>query len=147
MNDEIITVAGRFNDDQSFKNLEAAAYFTAKNGTKFNFENLSANEYKYFSQLIQIYQDFESKHLSQADAEKKKASAYAEYEKETNAHLSRIIDNLKWRDNVKTSEDLRQKINKTADVNKIAALAIECISLMAMDESFLKSNIVKLDKL
>ena len=147
MNGEVVTVAGRFKDDQSFKNLEVAAYYTAKNGAKFNFDNLSANEYKYFSQLIQIYQNFESKCLSQADAEKKKADAYAEYEKETNAHLSRIIDNLKWRDNVKTSEDLRQKINKTADVSEIAALAIECISLMTMDESFMKSNINKLIRL
>lgn len=147
MNGEVVTVAGRFKDDQSFKNLEAAAYYTAKNGTKFNFDNLSANEYKYFSQLIQIYQNFESKRLSQADAEKKKADAYAEYEKEINAHLSRIIDNLKWRDNVKTSETLRQKINKATDVTEIATLAIECISLMTMNESFLKSNIDKLIRL
>lgn len=147
MENELVTVAGRFKDDQSFKNLESAAYFSAKNNTKFEINNLSANEYKYFSQLIQIYRDFESKVLTQTEAEKKKAEAYAEYEKEANAHLARIIDNLKWHSNVQTSEELRQKINKSIDITEISALALECISLMTGDEVFLKSNIGKIIKL
>lgn len=146
MSEEIIT-AGRFKDDPEFKELEKAAYYSAKDGRQFDLDSLSANEYKYFSRLVQIYRDYEKELINLADAEKKKAAAYSEYEKSVNEHLGRIIDNLKWRDNAKTSEDLRQKINKTADVSEIAALAIECISLMTMDESFMKSNINKLIRL
>ena len=145
MSEEIIT-AGRFKDDPEFKELEKAAYLSAKEGKKFDLDSLSANEYKYFDKLIKIYQDYEKNHFL-SDAEQKKAAAYSEYAKETNEHLSRIIDNLKWRDNVKTSETLRQKINKATDVTEIATLAIECISLMTMNESFLKSNIDKLIRL
>lgn len=146
MSEEIIT-AGRFKDDPEFKELEKAAYYSAKDGRQFDLDSLSANEYKYFSRLVQIYRDYEKELINLTDAEKKKAAAYSEYEKSVNEHLGRIIDNLKWRDNTKTSEDLRQKINKTADVSEIAALAIECISLMTMDESFMKSNINKLIRL
>ena len=146
MSEEIIT-AGRFKDDPEFKKLEAAAYYSAKDGSKFDLDSLSANEYKYFSQLVQIYRNFENKLINLADAEKKKAAIYSDYEKSTNEHLSRIIDNLKWRDNVRTSETIRLKINKSTDINEIAALALECISLMTGDETFLKSNIGKIIKL
>ena len=146
MSEEIIT-AGRFKDDPEFNALEKAAYYSAKDGRQFDLDSLSANEYKYFSRLVQIYRDYEKELINLADAEQKKAAAYSEYEKSVNEHLGRIIDNLKWRDNVKTSETLRQKINKATDVTEIATLAIECISLMTMNESFLKSNIDKLIRL
>ena len=145
MSEEIIT-AGRYKDDPEFKKLEAAAYYSAKDGSKFDLDSLSANEYKYFDKLIKIYQDYEKNHFL-SDAEQKKAAIYSEYEKSTNEHLSRIIDNLKWRDNVRTSETIRLKINKSTDINEIAALALECISLMTGDETFLKSNIGKIIKL
>ena len=145
MSEEIIT-AGRFKDDPEFKELEKAAYLSAKEGKKFDLDSLSANEYKYFDKLIKIYQDYEKNHFL-SDAEQKKAAAYSEYAKETNEHLGRIIDNLKWRDNVRTSETIRLKISKSTDVNEIAALALECIGLMTGDETFLKSNIGKIIKL
>ena len=145
MSEEIIT-AGRFKDNPEFKELEKAAYLSAKEGKKFDLDSLSANEYKYFDKLIKIYQDYE-KNLFLSDAEQKKAAAYSEYAKETNEHLGRIIDNLKWRDNTRTSETLRLKINKSTDIKEIAALALECISLMTGDETFLKSNIGKIIKL
>ena len=146
MSEEIIT-AGRFKDDPEFKELEKAAYYSAKDGRQFDLDSLSANEYKYFSRLVQIYRDYEKELINLADAEKKKAAAYSEYEKSVNEHLGRIIDNLKWRDNVRTSETIRLKIKKSTDVNEIAALALECIGLMTGDETFLKSNIGKIIKL
>ena len=145
MSEEIIT-AGRFKDDPEFKELEKAAYLSAKEGKKFDLDSLSANEYKYFDKLIKIYQDYEKNHFL-SDAEQKKAAAYSEYAKETNEHLGRIIDNLKWRDNVKASETLRQRINKSTDKAEMLTLAIECISAMTSDESFLKTYNSKLDAL
>ena len=146
MSEEIIT-AGRFKDDPEFKELEKAAYYSAKDGRQFDLDSLSANEYKYFSRLVQIYRDYEKELINLSDAEQKKAAAYSEYAKETNEHLGRIIDNLKWRDNIRTSETIQHKINKSTDINEIAALALECIGLMAGDETFLKSNIGKIIKL
>lgn len=146
MSEEIIT-AGRFKDDPEFKELEKAAYYSAKDGRQFDLDSLSANEYKYFSRLVQIYRDYEKELINLADAEKKKAAAYSEYEKSVNEHLGRIIDNLKRRDNLNKSEDLRQRINKSTDKAEMLTLAIECISAMTSDESFLKTYNSKLDAL
>ena len=61
------------------------------------------------------------------------------YEKAVEEHFSRLIDNLKWRDNLNKSEDLRQRINKSNDKTEMLTLAIECISAMTCDGIVLES--------
>lgn len=137
-----MVIVGRLKDDVGFKALESAAYTG-----NINLEILSPHEFKYFSLLVKIYDDFKSKRIAQPDAESRKAKIYAEYEKSVEEHFSRLIDNLKWRDNVSKSEDLRQRINKSTDKAEMLTLAIECISAMTCDESFLKTYNSKLDTL
>ena len=131
-----------FKNPEDFRRAERLTY----DGT-LNYSNFPAPEYKYFSELRKVYQAFKFEGLSQEDAECQKKSLLIDYHKYLeNFDYCRSVWG-KYQDNIRVSEMLMTKIEKSHDIQEIAETAVRVVGLMTHDESFIKTNLAKLEAL
>ena len=131
-----------FKNSDDFRRLERLTYDGTLDCTGF-----PPPEYKYFSELRKIYHAFKFDGLSKEQAECQKKSLLIEYR--------RYLENFdycrsvwgKYQDNIKISEMLMTKIQKSHDIHEIAETAVRAVGLMTHDESFIKNNLKKLEAL
>lgn len=131
-----------FNNPEDFRRLERLTY----DGT-LDYSDFPPPEYKYFSELCKIYHAFKFDGLSKEQAECQKKSLLIEYR--------RYLENFdycrsvwgKYQDNIKVSEMLKTEIQKSHDTHDIAVTAVQAVGLMTHDESFIKTNLAKLEAL
>ncbi|MDE6834611.1 MAG: hypothetical protein K2J39_10275 [Ruminococcus sp.] len=104
-------------------------------------------EYKYFSELRKVYYAFKFEGLSKEDAERQKKALLIDYRKylENFTYCKEVWG--KYQDNIKVAEMLMTKIQKSHDIQEIAEMAVRIISLMTSDETFIKTNLRKLEAL
>lgn len=131
-----------FNKQEDFRRAERLAYNDMLDCTDF-----PPPEYKYFSELQKVYQAFKFDGLSKEDAERQKKSLLIDYQKylENFTYCKSVWG--KYQDNIKISEMLMTKIQKSYNMREIAETAIRVISLMTSNEVFLKTNLEKLEAL
>ena len=131
-----------FNNPEDFRRAERLAYDGTLDCTEF-----PPPEYKYFAELRKIYQAFKSDGLSKEDAERQKKALLIGYQKylENFTYCKSVWG--KYQDNIKISEMLMTKIQKSHNIHEIAETAVRIISLMTSDETFMKTNLEKLEVL
>lgn len=131
-----------FNNPEDFRRAERLTY----DGT-LDYSDFSPPEYKYFSELRKIYQAFKFEKLSQEEAERQKKALLIDYHKYLeNFDYCRSVWK-KYQDNIKISEMLKTKIQKSHDIQEIAETAVRAVGLMTHDETFIKTNLTKLEAL
>ena len=131
-----------FNNPEDFRRAECLTY----DGT-LDYSDFSPPEYKYFSELRKVYQAFKFERLSQEEAERQKKSLLIDYHKYLeNFDYCRNVWK-KYQDNIKISEMLMTKIQKSHDIYEIAETAVRAVGLMTHDETFIKINLTKLEAL
>lgn len=131
-----------FNNPEDFRRLERLTY-----DVTLDYSDFPPPEYKYFAELRKIYHAFKFEGLSQEVAERQKKSLLIEYR--------RYLENFdycrsvwgKYQDNIKISEMLMTKIQKSHDIHEIAETAVRAVGLMTHDETFIKTNLAKLEAL
>ncbi|MDE6833198.1 MAG: hypothetical protein K2J39_02960 [Ruminococcus sp.] len=131
-----------FNNQEDFRRAERLTY----DGT-LDYSDFSPPEYKYFSELRKIYHAFKFEGLSQEEAECQKKALRIEYQKylENFTYCKSVCG--KYQDNIKIAEMLMTKIQKSHDIREIAETAVHTIGLMTGDETFIKTNLEKLEVL
>lgn len=131
-----------FNDKDDFRRLEHLTY-----DGNLDYSDFPPPEYKYFSELRKIYHAFKFEGLSQEIAERQKKSLLIDYRRylENFTHAVRTYGN--YQDNIRQSEMLMTKIQKSHDIHEIAETAVRAVGLMTHDETFSKTNLAKLEAL
>lgn len=131
-----------FSNPEDFRRLERLTY----DGT-LDYSDFPPPEYKYFSELRKIYYAFKFEGLSQEVAERQKKSLLIDYRRylENFTHAVRTYGN--YQDNIRQSEMLMTRIQKSQDIHEIAETAIQAVGLMTHDEVFIKTNLAKLEAL
>lgn len=131
-----------FNNPEDFRRLERLTY-----DGSLDYSDFPPPEYKYFAELRKIYQAFKFEGLSQEEAERQKRALLIDYRKylETFGNARRTYAD--WQDNIRVSEMLKTDIQKSHDIHDIAVTAVRAVGLMTHDESFIKTNLTKLEAL
>ena len=131
-----------FSNPEDFCRAERLTY----DGT-LDYSDFSPPEYKYFSELRKIYHAFKFEGLSQEEAERQKKSLLIDCRKYLeNFNYCRSVWK-KYQENIRVSEMLKTKIQKSHDIREIAETAVRAVGLMTNDESFIKTNLEKLEAL
>ena len=131
-----------FNNPEDFRRAESLTY----DGT-LDYSDFSPPEYKYFSELRKVYHAFKFEGLSQENAERQKKALLIDYHKYLeNFDYCRSVWK-KYQDNIKVSEMLKTDIQKSNDIYCIAVTAVRAVGLMTHDETFIKTNLEKLEAL
>lgn len=98
-------------------------------------------EYKYFSELRQIYYAFKFEGLSRPDAEKQKIKLFRQYQSEKNTYDNYFQFVRDWNSNIGKSEFLRSQISKSSDIVEKLRLAVECIGALTGDTVFTRTEL------
>lgn len=131
-----------FNDKDDFHRLERLTY----DGT-LDYSGFPPPEYKYFSELRKVYHAFKFEGLSQEVAERQKKSLLIEYRKYLENFANAVQTYRNYQDNIRVSEMLKTEIQKSHDTYDIAVTAVQAVGLMTHDETFIKTNLAKLEEL
>lgn len=129
-----------FKDKGIFSKLERQAY----DGI-LDVSNFPPAEYKYFSELREIYYAFKFEGLTKADAKKQKVILLRYYREELQKQEDHLTVYHNYQNNIKISEMLKTEIQKSRDIHDIAMMAIQIIGLLTHDECFIKTNAAKLE--
>ncbi len=129
-----------FSNPEIFHQLEKQAY----QGT-IEISDFPPVEYKYFSELRQIYYAFKFDGLSRTDAEKQKIKLFRQYQDEKNTYDNYFQFVKDWNSNIIKSELLRSQIAKTSDFKEKYRLAVECIGALTGDTVFTRTELEKLE--
>lgn len=135
---------GRDIDEETFHKMKMICMNIVKGIEYYSFSKFKPAEYKYFTELVELYQRFEGKALSKEDAkvaEKTMLKEYQEY-KETE---KKWWDGIKrWNEAIKVSEMNRSTINKLTDseedMKTALDLCLQTVALMTRDSPFLDKN-------
>lgn len=131
-----------FKNPEDFRRAERLTY----DGT-LDYSDFPPPEYKYFSELRKVYQAFKFDGLSQENAERQKKALFIDYRKYLENFIYVVQTYRHWQDNIKVSEMLMTKIQKSHDIQEIAETAVRAVGLMTHNESFIKTNTAKLEAL
>lgn len=126
-------------DDDAFKKMKTLCMSIAKGRDSQNFSSFPPAEYKYFSELINLYKRYESKAITKADAESTEKKLLKEYqdfkEQETRWHQGI----REWSEAIKVTEMNRSSIIKCNDKDIAFDLALQCLARMTGDTPLLKT--------
>ncbi|MDE5582191.1 MAG: hypothetical protein K2J08_00595 [Ruminococcus sp.] len=131
-----------FNNPEDFRRAERLTY----DGT-LDVSDFPPAEYKYFSELRKIYHAFKFEELIKSDAEKRKSILLRRYREDSEEHRYRLEVCRRYQENIRTAEMLMTEIQKSHDVHDIAVTAVEAVGLMTGDETFIKTNLAKMEVL
>lgn len=120
-----------FKDADTFHKLERQAY----DGTV-DVTNFPPAEYKYFSELKEIYHSFKFEGLSKEDASRKKQILFRHYQEDISEHEHRLMVYKKYQEHIRIAEMNLSKIEKSHDVTEIALLACESLGAMMGEGTF-----------
>jgi len=129
-----------FSNPEIFHQLEKQAY----SGT-IEISDFPPVEYKYFSELRQIYYAFKFEGLSRPDAEKQKSRLFRQYQDEKQDYDKYHQFVRDWNSNIIKSELLRSQISKSSDFAEKYRLAVECIGALTGDTVFTRTELEKLE--
>lgn len=131
-----------FNNPEDFRRLERLTY----DGT-LDYSDFPPPEYKYFSELRKIYHAFKFEGLSQEIAERQKKSLLIDYRRYLENFTQAVRTYGNYQDNIRQSEMLMTRIQKSHDIHEIAETAVRAVGLMTHDEVFIRTNLAKLEAL
>jgi len=129
-----------FSNSAVWKSLEKQAY----QGT-IEINDFPPVEYKYFSELRQIYYAFKFEGLSRTDAEKLKIKLFRQYQDEKNTYDNYFQFVKDWNSNNIKSDLIRSQISKSSDFKEKYQLAVECIGALTGDTVFTRTELEKLE--
>lgn len=131
-----------FNNPEDFRRLERLTY----DGT-LDYSDFPPPEYKYFSELRKIYHAFKFDGLSKEQAECQKKSLLIDYRRYLENFTQAVRTYGNYQDNIRQSEMLMTRIQKSHDIHEIAETAVRAVGLMTHDEVFIRTNLAKLEAL
>ncbi|MDE5584692.1 MAG: hypothetical protein K2J08_13465 [Ruminococcus sp.] len=131
-----------FNNPEDFRCAERLTY----DGT-LDVSDFPSPEYRYFAELRKIYHAFKFEELTKANAEKRKSILLRRYREDSEEHRYRLEVCRQYQDNIRTAGMLMTDIQKSHDIREIAETAVRAIGLMTGDETFIKTNLAKLEAL
>lgn len=131
-----------FKNPEDFCRLERLTY----DGT-LDYSDFPPPEYKYFSELRKIYHAFKFEGLSQEIAERQKKSLLIDYRRYLENFTQAVRTYGNYQDNIRQSEMLMTRIQKSHDIHEIAETAVRAVGLMTHDEVFIRTNLAKLEAL
>ena len=89
---------------------------------------------------------FKFEGLSQELAERQKKALLIEYQRYLETVENARKTYADWQGNIKVSEMLMTKIQKSHDINEIASTAIQIIGKLTHDDVFINTNLKKLER-
>ena len=123
--------------EETFKKMKGICLKIVEGKEFYSFSKFKPAEYKYFTELVELYQKYVGKAISKEDAEEKERKLHREYE-EDKANEQKYFEFIKqWNNAIRVTEMNRASINKCEDKDIALDLALQCIAMMTGDTPFL----------
>lgn len=130
---------GEFKDTEQFKQLKQECYTAASKGAPIDFSKLPPAEYKYFSEMYWIYNDYAGKRITEDKAKEREQIAYKEYCANVNDQITYLSNIAYWQANIKTASDSLAKLRKATDAMTALELAVGIVEKLLNDNTILKT--------
>ena len=131
-------------DEDTFHKMKAICMNIVKGVEYYSFSKFKPAEYKYFTELVELYQRFVGKALSKEDAEIAEKTMFKEYQEYKEIEKKWWDGIKKWNEAIKVSEMNRSTINKLSDseedMKTALDLCLQTVSLMTGDTPFMKNR-------
>lgn len=124
---------GKDIDKETFQKMKVICMNIVKGKEYYSFSNFNPAEYKYFTELVELYQKYVGKAISKEDAEtaeKVLLKEYTEYKEQETKWWDGIV---RWNDAIRVTEMCRSSMNKCDDKDVAFDLALQAISKMTGD--------------
>ena len=138
MEDEVIDIAD-YKDSDRFKELKQQAWKQAQSGKPFEIKEHSANEYRYFHKLYELYKLMAAKVITKEQAAESDKNNYMKFEFDQRLWERYQFAVLEWNGNIKKSDSLRVDFARSLDLNEGYLILAEIASLLTGDKTVLAS--------
>lgn len=130
---------GEFKDTADFKKLKQECYTAASKGAPIDFSELPPAEYKYFSEMYWIYNDYAGKRITEDKAKEREQIAYKDYCVNANDQITCLSNIAYWQANIKAASDSLSMLCKTTDKDKALELAVGIVEKLLNDSTIMKT--------
>lgn len=136
MEEEIISISD-YKDSDRFKKLKADMWQRATQGKPFEIKEQSANEYRYFHKLYELYRQVASKAITNEQAAEEDKANYMRFEFDQSVWERWQFNNMEWNDNIKRSDGLRVDFARTKDIHDGYLILAEIVAALTNDKVLL----------
>lgn len=136
MEEEIISISD-YKDSDRFKKLKADMWQRATQGKPFEIKEQSANEYRYFHKLYELYRQVASKAITNEQAAEDDKTNYMRFEFDQSVWERWQFNNMEWNENIKRSDGLRVDFARTTDIHDGYLILAEIVAALTNDKVLL----------
>lgn len=136
MEEDIICISG-YKDSGRFKKLKADMWQRATQGKPFEIKEQSANEYRYFHKLYELYRQVASKAITNEQAAEDDKANYMRFEFDQSVWERWQFNNMEWNENIKRSDGLRVDFARTTDIHDGYLILAEIVAALTNDKVLL----------
>lgn len=130
---------GDFKDTDEFKRLKQECYTAASKNASIDFSKLPPAEYKYFSEMYWIYNDYAGKRITEDKAKEREQIAYKDYCANANDQITYLSNIAYWQANIKAASENLAKLRKATDATEALELAVGIVEKLLNDNTILKT--------
>lgn len=136
MEEDIISISD-YKDSDRFKKLKADMWQRATQGKPFEIKEQSANEYRYFHKLYELYRQVASKAITNDQAAEEDKANYMRFEFDQSVWERWQFNNMEWNENIKRSDGLRVDFARTTDIHDGYLILAEIAAALTNDKVLL----------
>lgn len=136
MEEDIISISD-YKDSDRFKKLKADMWQRATQGKPFEIKEQSANEYRYFHKLYELYRQVASKAITNEQAAEDDKTNYMRFEFDQSVWERWQFNNMEWNENIKRSDGLRVDFARTTDIHDGYLILAEIVAALTNDKVLL----------
>lgn len=136
MEEDIICISD-YKDSGRFKKLKADMWQRATQGKPFEIKEQSANEYRYFHKLYELYRQVASKAITNEQAAEDDKANYMRFEFDQSVWERWQFNNMEWNENIKRSDGLRVDFARTTDIHDGYLILAEIVAALTNDKVLL----------
>lgn len=144
MEEEIISISD-YKDSDRFKKLKADMWQRATQGKPFEIKEQSANEYRYFHKLYELYKQVVAKSITSEQASEEDRTNYMRFEFDQRTWERYQFTVMEWNENIKRSDGLRVDFARSKDIREGYMIPAEIVSGMTGDKVLLADAKMKLE--
>lgn len=136
MEEDIISISD-YKDSDRFKKLKADMWQRATQGKPFEIKEQSANEYRYFHKLYELYRLVTSKAITNEQAAEEDKANYMRFEFDQSVWERWQFNNMEWNENIRRSDGLRVDFARTTDIHDGYLILAEIVAALTNDKVLL----------
>jgi hypothetical protein len=144
MDEEFVSIVD-YKDSDRFKKLKADMWQRATQGKPFEIKEQSANEYRYFHKLYELYKQVVAKSITSEQASDEDRTNYMRFEFDQRTWERYQFTVMEWNENIKRSDGLRVDFARSKDIGEGYMILAEIVSGLTGDKVLLADAKMKLE--